>query len=105
MNIMVIGLFSLLAVGSWVIFDVYRAIVKTTVPVVLQTQILPLDPEIDTEVIGLLREKKRFDSNYLNTLSPRFLTEEGDIPTPAPTPVVLEESEIATESAETLEGP
>ncbi len=68
-NILMIGIFSLLAVGSWVIFDVSRALTKTTVPVILQKQIEPLPVDISAATIGKLRSRRQFDPLELNTVN------------------------------------
>lgn len=99
-NILMIGLFTLLAVGSWVVFDVYRAVVKTTVPEVVQVQIEPLDSEIDPSLITFLRASRKFDQNFLNTLTPKFLLEESAQTGEVILPTDVQPTPEATESAE-----
>lgn len=111
-NILTLGVVSLLAVGSWVIFDVYRALTNTTVPKVLQKQIEPLPVDISAELIGELRSRRAFDILELNAVKPITVgvieeaTPEAEIliNEPLPTPDVatesgIEESEVASESA------
>lgn len=100
-NLLIFGIFSLLAVGSWVAFDVYRSIVKTTVPRVVQTQVRPLNPELSPEVLRSIRGRRQFDEGYLESLAPRFLSEEEAVVVPEV--VVTPEVEEATEEAEVEE--
>ncbi len=100
MNVLVIGLFTLLAVGSWVVFDVYRALVKTTVPEVLQEQIKSLDPEIEATIISDLNNRRQFSEEYLDTLTPRFLLGEGET-SPEPEAILIETEPEAVPKEET----
>jgi hypothetical protein len=99
-GILLIGIFSLLAVGSWVSFDIYRAIVKTTVPKVLQNQLQPLNPEIDSNLVNSLRNRKKYDDSYLNTLQPKFLLDDESTVNTAPTPTPTPTEKVATNSSE-----
>lgn len=69
-SVLIIGLLTLLTVGSWVIFDVYRALVKTTVPHVVQQQIQPLDSKLDPDVMTDLQSRKSFTDQELNSVHP-----------------------------------
>lgn len=75
-NSLVIGIFTLLAVGSWVAFDVYRGLTKSTVPDVLQEQIRPLDTDLDEEVINNLRNRRQFSDQFLLTVESKALEEQ-----------------------------
>lgn len=75
-NSLVIGIFTLLAVGSWVTFDVYRGLTKSTVPDVLQEQIRPLDTEFDEEVVNNLRNRRQFSDQFLLTVESKALEEQ-----------------------------
>ena len=75
-NSLVIGIFTLLAVGSWVAFDVYRGLTKSTVPDVLQEQIRPLDIEFDEEVIDNLQNRRQFNDQFLLTVESKALEEQ-----------------------------
>jgi hypothetical protein len=107
-NILIVGVFSLLAVGSWVSFDIYRAIVKTTVPKSVQEEIKPLNPEIDSGLVNSLTSRKKYEEDYLNRLQPKFLLDEtgnasattGQTPTPTPTVTEPTNTKVATNSGE-----
>ena len=75
-NSLIIGIFTLLAVGSWVAFDVYRGLTKSTVPDVLQEQIRPLETEFDEENINNLRNRRQFSDQFLLTVESRALEEQ-----------------------------
>ena len=70
-NIMMIGLFSLMAVGSWIGFDIYRGLTNTTLTDVQQKQIAPLRVEADQELIDSLLKRKEFDDGYLSLVESR----------------------------------
>jgi cytoskeletal protein RodZ len=70
MDILFIGVISLLAVGSWAIFDIYRAATVTTVPQVLQRQIRPIQSEIDDELLSDIRSRRRFSETELLSVTP-----------------------------------
>lgn len=111
---LIIGVFSLLSVGSWIAFDLYRALVKTTLPEVLQAQIQPLPTEINEEVLADLRGRLQLDEATLNQVEtiPAQAPEGGAAPTgtalppitaPTPTPTVsiaTSSAQVATQSGE-----
>lgn len=102
MDLLFVGIVSLLAVGSWVIFDVYRAVTVTTIPRVLQRQIRPLRSEIDDELIGNIRARRRFSESELLGVTPKpYIPIEqrprtGAVTVPEPSPVL--EAPTATET-------
>lgn len=75
-NYLVIGIFTLLAVGSWITFDVYRGLTKSTVPDVLQEQIRPLKTGLDEETINNLQNRRQFSDQFLLTVESRALEEQ-----------------------------
>ncbi len=75
-NSLVIGIFTLLAVGSWVTFDVYRGLTKSTVPDVLQEQIRPLKTELDEEIVNNLRNRRQFSDQFLLMVESKALEEQ-----------------------------
>lgn len=119
-NVLLIGILGMLAVGTWVIFDIYRALTATTLTEVQQRQLQPLRVDIGDELIARLQARRQFDQLTLNTVQsvavpgqetgPLVIetTEEEAEITPTPTPTAQEaeatesaqlETEIATESA------
>lgn len=65
-SILILGIFSLLAVGSWMMFDVYRGMTKVTTPQVLQEEVQPLTGTIEAETIGRLMNRRQFDEATLS---------------------------------------
>lgn len=111
-SVLIIGIFTLLTVGSWVIFDVYRSLVKTTVPNVVQQQIQPLDSKLDNDVMTDLQARRSFTDQELNSVHPNpnlivspAATRSGIVrSTPTPTPIstssaILQNSAESTQSA------
>lgn len=92
MDILFIGVISLIAVGSWVIFDVYRSLTVTTVPRVLQRQIRPLESQLDEELFADIKARRQFTETELNSVTPKPfipLDERSSLaPTPSPTPTL-----------------
>lgn len=93
-SILIIGLFTLLAVGSWVGFDLYRSATKTTLPKVLQSQMQPLETKVDQELLDDLQGRQQYDDFTLSTVSSVAI----EVPTgtPALTPIPTTEIEPAT---------
>lgn len=87
-GVLIIGVFTLLAVGSWVGFEIYRSATKTTLPTVLQSQIQPLEPEVDQKLIDDLKSRQRYDETALSSVQSVAIEET--------TPTV---SRVATSSA------
>jgi len=70
-GLLIVGVFTLLAVGSWVGFDVYRGLTNTTLTEVQQKQIRPLRVSVDEEMVQKLRSRRRIDDFYLNSVESR----------------------------------
>lgn len=119
-NVLLIGVLGLLAVGTWVVFDIYRALTSQTLTEVQQRQLQPLRVDISAELIARLQGRRQFDDLTLNTVQSQEVpgiqrgplviqteeTEEEETqPTPTPTPAseatesAQLETGIATESA------
>ena len=73
---MVVGIFTLLSVGSWVAFTVVRNATKTTVTKVQQNQILPLESLIDEAVIKRVRVRRAYEDAILDSVVSRPLPAE-----------------------------
>lgn len=95
----------MLAVGSWVIFDIYRGFTNTTLTEVQQQQILPLKVNIGDDLVAKMQARRQFDDFFLSAVQSRAVPVENRkgqttsiIASPsaeiAPTP-----SEVATDSA------
>lgn len=69
-NILLVGVISLLTVGSWVMFEVYRAFTKTTVPRVLQSQIKPIKSKIDEKLMENIAQRRQFTEIELQGIVP-----------------------------------
>lgn len=70
-GLLIVGVFTLLAVGSWVGFDIYRGLTNTTLTEVQQKQIRPLRVSVDEEMVGKLRSRRRIEDFYLNSVESR----------------------------------
>lgn len=98
--ILMIGVLSLLVVGSFVAYQVYAAVIKSQITAEQRKAIEPLSGKIEKETISELRGRRQFGAAELRQkLSfKNIILEEED--------VVMEEgeTETATVSGETLEG-
>lgn len=54
-DILVLSTLTLITVLTWIAFDVYQALTKTTIPEVIQEQMRPLEPKIDKTKIERLK--------------------------------------------------
>jgi len=98
--ILMIGVLSLLVVGSFVAYQVYAAVVKSQITTEQRKAIKPLDGKIEEEIIGELGGRRQFGAAELRQkLSFRNIVLEEES-------VVIKESETetATVSGEILEG-
>ena len=87
-DFLILSVLSVITVFTWIGLEVYQILNKTEIPSVLQRQIEPLNPVIETNVIQGLKSRKSYSAEELVT---------------APLPVkeaVGEEISSATESGE-----
>lgn len=59
-DLLILAILTTITVFTWIGFDVYRALLKTQIPQVLQEQMAPLDPKLDTKAIENLSQKTLF---------------------------------------------
>lgn len=97
---LIIGVLSLLAAGSWIAFDLYRAVVKTTIPEVLQTQILPLETSINQDTLNDLKGRRQLDETTLSQVQSIPVEEAETGPTSAPLPLQVTPTPTATGSGQ-----
>lgn len=103
-NVLLVGVLGLLAVGTWVIFDIYRGLTSTTLTEVQQQILLPLKVDIDEEFLNRLRQRRQFNDGTLNAVVSREipLQDNGALliqTTITPTPIPTFITEDATSSA------
>lgn len=97
-GLLIVGVFTLLAVGSWVGFDIYRGLTNTTLTEVQQKQIRPLRVSVDEEMVGKLRSRRRIEDFYLNSAESRAVPSEkiggtGEVNEASQSGVVMETEE------------
>lgn len=97
-GLLIVGVFTLLAVGSWVGFDIYRGLTNTTLTEVQQKQIRPLRVSVDEEMVGKLRSRRRIEDFYLNSVESRAVPSEkiggtGEVNEASQSGVVMETEE------------
>lgn len=72
---LILAIITLITVLTWIGFEVYWAVRRTTIPKVTQEQMRPLDPKIKTETIEKLKTNLWFSEEELNIVSPPVVTE------------------------------
>lgn len=87
-DLLVLSILTLVTILTWIGMDVYRSLTKSKIPDVLEKQLLPLDPTIETNIFDVL-EGRLEDIPY----SPPSVIEESSI----------EESVLSSPSAEISE--
>jgi len=60
-EILLLAIFTTITVFTWISLDVFRAFSKKETPKIIQSQIKPLDPNLDNQVIEDLKKKKLFE--------------------------------------------
>ncbi|MFZ5365753.1 MAG: hypothetical protein ACOZBZ_00485 [Patescibacteria group bacterium] len=60
-----VSILTAITVLTWIVLDTYRAFTKKDMPKVLQEQLEPLNPEIDTKVFDNLSKRKKFNKEEL----------------------------------------
>lgn len=59
-DLLILAILTTITVFTWIGFDVYHAWTKTQIPQVLQEQMVPLDPKLDTKALENLSQKTLF---------------------------------------------
>lgn len=57
-DIVMLLVFTLITLSSWVGFEVYRAFTKTQIPEVSAKYLIPLNPNLNTQVLTALESKQ-----------------------------------------------
>lgn len=68
-DILVLSILTLITVLTWIAFDVYKALTKTTIPKVLEEQMRPLEPRIDRAKIEKLKERLSIPEEELEKIA------------------------------------
>ena len=82
-----LSLLSTLTVFSWIGIEIYHSFKKTTIPSLLQKDLEPLNPTLDTDTLESLSQRTHLSEAELNQV-------------PEITLISLEEEPVATPSAE-----
>ena len=59
-EIFFLAVFTAITVFTWIGLEVYQTLSKKKTPKIIQSQLKPLDPNLDTEVIEGLKKRKLF---------------------------------------------
>ena len=85
-NALILSIMTFVTILSWIFFEIYRTMVKSTIPELTQKQMTPLNPKLKTKTIQMLQNQLSLTEKELNTMAA--------IPTSEPT-----ETPASTESA------
>ncbi len=85
-DLLILSVLTLVTILTWVGMDVYRRLTKPPIPEILEKELLPLDPQIETDVFDVLETRLK------------------DIPYSPPSPTIVEEPNQSSPSAESEQG-
>ncbi len=75
-DLVVLSVLTLITVLTWIAFDVYMALTKTTLPEVLEEQMKSLEPKINKTKIEKLKERMSISEEELERVIISGLTHE-----------------------------
>ena len=67
-DVLILSIMTLITVLSWVLFEVYRTVAKSTIPELTQKQMVSLDPKVNREIIQTLKNQLSLSEEELNTV-------------------------------------
>lgn len=68
-NALVLSIVTLITVLSWIFFEVYRTMVKSTIPQLTQEQMKVLSPKINTTTVQTLKSRLFLSEEELNIVT------------------------------------
>lgn len=66
---LVLSIFTLITILTWIGFEVFWTVKKTTITKATKQQMTTLNPQINTELIQSLKNSLSFSGNDLNTVN------------------------------------
>lgn len=66
--ILLVGMMSLLVVGSWLAYQIYAALTRTQITTKQQKAIIPLDGSISITNLDNLRQRRKFTPNDFSAI-------------------------------------
>ncbi len=64
-DLFIISILTLITVLTWIAFDAYRVLQKEDVPKILQKQIEPINPDLDTKILDDLSGRIQIEKDTL----------------------------------------
>ncbi|MFH1289472.1 MAG: hypothetical protein ABIH88_02010 [Patescibacteria group bacterium] len=77
-DLLVLTILTLLVIVTWVGFDIYKALNKTTIPKATKEQMQKLDPTLNTKVIEDIKSRIVFSEDDLNNPSAQVKKDEDE---------------------------
>ena len=68
-DFLVLSILTLIAVLTWIVYGVYQALTKYTLPEILEQQMRPLNPKIEKLKIKELQKRLRISEEELKEIS------------------------------------
>lgn len=56
-DLLIISILTFITILTWIVMDVYRSLTQKQIPEVLEKQLLPLNPKIETKVFDQLENR------------------------------------------------
>lgn len=66
---LIMAIMTLITILTWVGFDIYWAVKKTTIPKATQAQMAPLNPTINPKIINDLKDNLSFNEETLDIVT------------------------------------
>ena len=59
-DILLVSVFTFLTILSWILFELIKTVKTTTVTASVQQVIIPMSPNIDTNIFTVLKERRTY---------------------------------------------
>ncbi len=89
-DLFTVSIITMVTITVWVFLDIFLTFQKKAVPAVVQKQMEPLNPKLNTELLDELEKKEYFDFTEEDLLPAITITPATEIPTTSPAPETRE---------------
>lgn len=98
-DVLLLSFLTFITAIAWIVFDVYHASVTSTIPQEVETQLAPVTPKFDTEVIEKIRRRENIEPfGSENAIVPVKTTTSSATITPRPIGTEVGAQQTATQS-------
>jgi len=76
---LILSIMMFVTILCWIFFEIYRTMVKSTIPELTQKQMAPLNPKLETKTIQTLQTRLSLTEEELNTIETPISTESANL--------------------------